>query len=122
MSMNNEETQLKEIICESIQDECIGHCNHPYCYKVDNIYNALTKKHFCLLPCSINDTVYFIGGIHNTLVKSAKVTEITMGDCQIVLHLCSENGVYFDMPSDEVYYKKEHAENYLRGREYGKRI
>ena len=116
MSMNNEETQLKEIICESIQDECIGHCNHPYCYKVNSVYNALAKKHFCLLPCAINDTVYFIGGVHNTLVKSATVTEITKGDCQIVLHLYSENGVYFDMPSDEVYYNKKDAENYLRSK------
>ena len=65
---------------------------------------------------------FFFFAVKRFRLKSAKVTEITMSDCQIVLHLCSENGVYFDMPSDEVYYKREHAENYLRGREYGKRI
>ena len=123
MSMNNEENQLKEIICESIQDECIGHCNHPYCYKVDNIYNALTKKHFCLLPCELNDTVYYVSNYNGQKsVKSSKVTEITITECQIILRLCSENGVYFDMPYEEVYYNKKDAENYLRGTAYGKRL
>lgn len=35
---------LEEIICEAIQDDCIGHCNHPYCYKVTNIVAKLKEN------------------------------------------------------------------------------
>lgn len=35
---------LEEIICEAIQDDCIGHCNHPYCYKVNNIVAKLKEN------------------------------------------------------------------------------
>ena len=40
MCMNN---SLKELVCEAVQeDDCIAHCNHSHCYKVNNVYFDMT--------------------------------------------------------------------------------
>lgn len=37
-------SNLEDIICEAIQDDCVRHCNHPYCYKVNNIVTKLKEN------------------------------------------------------------------------------
>ena len=94
---------LEEIICEAIQDDCIGHCNHPYCYKVNNIVSKLKENNVIITPYSVGDTVYYISG---RLAKPARVEEIYYNGCDFSLRLVSENNVYFDMPADKVYATK----------------
>ena len=100
-------TKLEEIICEAIQDDCIGHCNHPYCYKVNNIVAKLKENKVIITPYSVGDTVYYISGIHGSLAKPARVEEIYYNGCDFGLRLVSENNVYFDMPADKVYATEE---------------
>lgn len=97
------EDRLSEIICEAIQDVCIGHCNHPYCYKVTNIVNKLKENKVIITPHSVGDNVYYIDG---RFAKPARVDEIYYNGCDFSLRLVSENNVYFDMPADKVYATK----------------
>lgn len=44
--------RLIELICESIQtDECIGHCNHPYCGKCEHLADHLLANGVIVPPC-----------------------------------------------------------------------
>ena len=106
---------LKEIVCESIQDDdCIAHCNYPHCYKVNAVVDNLIKHNVILAPVAIGDTVYYISGIHGRLVKPAKVEEISFNGSAITLGLVSENNVYFDMLIDKVYLNKTEAEEVVK--------
>lgn len=109
------EEKLQDIICEVIQDGgCIGHCNHPPCYKVKQLAEALIKNGVIVPPCNVGDTVYYIGGIHNTLVKPARVDEIYFNGGDFGLGLVTENNVYFDMPANEVYLTKNAAKEAIK--------
>lgn len=106
---------LKEIVCEALQDDCVGHCNYPYCYKVNAIVDNLIKHNVILAPVTMGDTVYYITGIHGRLVNSAKVEDISFNGSDITLGLVSENNVYFDMLLDKVYLNKTDAEAAING-------
>lgn len=110
--MNN---TLEEIICEAIQDDCVGHCNHPYCHQVNNVVAKLKENNIILPPCGIGDTVYYITGIHGRLVKPAKVDEIIYNGTDFTLSLVTDNNCYFDIASDRVHYTLEEAEKYIGG-------
>lgn len=43
-----------------------------------------------VLPCKLGDTVYFIAGTYNSLVKPAKVEEIYIGDGSIALGVSTD--------------------------------
>ena len=106
--------KLEEVVCEAIQDDCIGHCNHPYCYKVNNIVTKLKQSNIIVSPYSIGDTVYFITGIHNSLVEPAKVSEIYYGgENNFTFNVVTDNCIYFDLPLDETYPTYEAAEKDL---------
>ena len=103
------DNELSEIICEAIQDDCIGYCNHPYCYKVNNIVAKLKENKVIITPYSVGDTVYYITGIHGRLAKPARVEEIYYNGSDFSLRLVSENNVYFDFPADKVYATEENC-------------
>lgn len=106
---------LHNIICEAIQEgECAWYCNYPPCNKVQQLAEALIKNGVIVPPCKIGDAVYYIGGIHNTLVKAAKVNEICFNGDAFSLGLISENNIYFDMQADEVFFTKNSAEEAIR--------
>lgn len=108
-------SNLEEVVCEAIQDECIGHCNHPYCNKVNNIVAKLKENNVIITPYSVGDTVYYITGIHGKLAKPARVEEIYYNGCDFSLGLVSENNVYFDMPADKVYTTEENCLKNIKG-------
>ena len=61
--------RLTELICENIQtDECVAHCNHPYCDKCKNLADYLLENGVIVPPCKVGDTVYRViemgTGIH----------------------------------------------------------
>ena len=39
--MNDVKKKLVGIVCEALQGECVGHCNHPPCTKVETIADRL---------------------------------------------------------------------------------
>lgn len=69
-----------------------------------------------VLPCKVGDTVYYHGGIHKSLIKSAVVEEIIINSCGVGdLLVTSENGVTFENAIGIFYFTKEEAEAALKG-------
>lgn len=63
------EDRLLELICESMQtDECISHCNHPYCDICKNIARRLLEDNWVRLSCRVGDILWF-----NTYKNNATV-------------------------------------------------
>ena len=68
-------------------------------------------------PCKVGDTVYYHGGIRNSLVKSAVVEEIIANSNGVSdLLVNSENGVTFENSIDIFYFTCEEAEAALAER------
>lgn len=95
--------------------ELIGKAIHQHTKKGikmplnEYIAECLMSKGVIVPPCSIGDTVFYITGIHNTLIKEAKVEEIYWGDGGFAFHVCS-GYVYFDIQEEDVFYSRESAE------------
>lgn len=71
-------------------------------------------------PCKVGDTVYYLGGIHKSLVKSATVEEIIASSNGVSdLLVNSENGVTFENSVDIFYFTPEEAEQALKGEHHG---
>ena len=70
----------------------------------------IKHENVIVAPCAVEDTVYYISGIHGRLVKPAKVEEIVYNGTDFTLGLVTDNNVYFDIPADRVHYTKEGAE------------
>ena len=80
------------------------------------IADHLLENNMIVLPCKVGDTVYYIGGIHRRLIKSATVVEIILnGDSVRDLFVNSEDGVSFENSFDTFFLTKEEAENALKG-------
>ena len=41
MPNTREKERLTNIVCEAMEDGCIGHCNYPPCFRVECVVNAL---------------------------------------------------------------------------------
>ena len=41
MPNTREKEKLTNIVCEAMEDGCIGHCNYPPCFQVERVVNAL---------------------------------------------------------------------------------
>lgn len=106
--------RLIELICENIQDECIAHCNHPYCYKCKNLADYLLANGVIVPPCKVGDKVYYIYWFNGKKIGEARVVEICCGECGFAYHLNSDY-TYFDLQEKEVYLTKEEAEQALKG-------
>ena len=65
------------------------------------------------LPCKVGDTVYYITGIHNTLIKPTKVEEVYFGDV-FAVHVSTQN-TSFTLVEGEFFLTKEEAEAALKG-------
>ena len=71
-------------------------------------------------PCKVGDTVYYLGGLYNRIIKSATVEEIICNSIGVSdLLVTSVNGVTFENSIDIFYFTKEAAENALKERERG---
>ena len=69
-----------------------------------------------VLPCRVGDTVYFVTGIYNNLVKPAKVEEIYIGDGSIALGV-STDFTTFTLQESEWYLTHAEADDALKARE-----
>ena len=62
-----------------------------------------------VLPCKVGSTVYFIGGIHNTLIKEVDVEDIYIADGSFALGV-STGFKTFAVQEGEWYATREEAE------------
>lgn len=72
--------KLVEIVCDAMEaDGCIGHCNHPPCFAVERVVNALIANGVTVLPCNVGDKIYYIdryaGKIDEDTVKFLTITK-----------------------------------------------
>lgn len=69
---------------------------------IEKLTDYLVEYGVIVCPYKINDTIYYATGIHNKLVKPAKVREIYYnGDC-FSYYVESDNGVLFVIQEDEI--------------------
>lgn len=107
---------------KSALSELIGKAIHQHAKKgikmplEEYVAECLMARGVIVPPCSIGDTVFYITGIHNTLVKEAKVEEIYFNDDGFAFRVCS-GYVYFDIQEDDVFYSRESAEQSIESRE-----
>lgn len=59
-------------------------------------------------PCSFGDTVYYITGIHGTLIREAIVEDFRISRYHTSFGVYDKSS-YFVLESDEVYFTKEEA-------------
>ena len=80
------------------------------------IVDCLLENGVIVLPCKVGDTVYYLGGIHRRLIKSATVVEIILNSDGVRgLFVNSEDGVSFENSLDTFLLTKEEAEQALKG-------
>lgn len=72
------------------------------------------KTRFVELPCKVGDTVYYITGIRNSLIKPAKIKEIILDDNGIKDLYVEGNGCNFENSFDIFYLAREEAEEKLK--------
>lgn len=66
------------------------------------------------LPCNVGVIVWYITGIHHSLIKSARVEEIIINETGIrELYVSTENGCYFQNDITTFYFTREAAEKAL---------
>ena len=117
---------MRERLIELLSDAEREHLNYEMAnkfypfddYKCHSEYIAdyLLENGVVALPCKVGDVVYFIGGIHNSLVKSAIVEEIIINDSGVRdLLVTSDNCVTFERAIDAFYFTREEAEKALKG-------
>ena len=63
---------------------------------------------------NVGDTVWYITGIHHTLIKSARVEEIIINETGVrELYVSTENGCYFQNDISTFYLTPEEAEKVI---------
>lgn len=63
-------------------------------------------------PCSFGDKVYYITGVHGTLIGEAIVEEIRISKDRTRFYVY-DRSYYFVLESDEIYFTREEAEKAL---------
>ena len=85
--------------------------------KADALANYLLANGVIVPKFNVGDTVWYITGIHRTIVKSAIVEEIIINRNGVSdLYVKNDMGGYFENSVDIFYKTKEEAEQALRER------
>ena len=84
--------------------------------RLEELAKADKDGRLVVLPCKVGDTVWYIGGIHNTLVKPARVMEFVVAD-NGVIDLCVEtdNCICYQDSFNSFFLTREEAEKALEG-------
>ena len=80
---------------------------------VTEIAEHLISNGVIVLPCKVDDTVYYITGIGHNLIKSAKIKEIIIDENGIKDLYVAGDGHNFENSFDIFYLSKEQAEQAL---------
>ena len=102
--------------------KCIDCLHYERCKKL-GIFNIETlsvcedftaRSEWVHLSCKVGDIVWYITGIHHSLIKSARVEEIIINETGIrELYVSTENGCYFQNDITTFYFTREEAEKAL---------
>lgn len=104
----------RERLIELIQS-AVGGCARHW---AEVIADYLLAHGVIVPPCKVGDTVYYLGGLYNSLIRSATVEEIIANSNGVSdLLVNSENGVTFENSIDIFYFTREEAEAALAERE-----
>lgn len=101
--------------CVKLQGDCSNGClwEEKVWEKLAHYEDLEEQGRLIELPCKVGDTVYYITGIHNTLIKPAKVEEVYFGDV-FAVHVSTQNAS-FTLVEGEFFLTKEEAEAALKG-------
>lgn len=80
---------------------------------VTEIAEHLISNGVIVLPCKVDDIVYYITGIGHNLIKSAKIKEIIIDENGIKDLYVAGDGHNFENSLDIFYLSKEQAEQAL---------
>lgn len=80
---------------------------------VTEIAEHLISNGVIVLPCKVDDIVYYITGIGHNLIKSAKIKEIIIDENGIKNLYVAGDGHNFENSFDIFYLSKEQAEQAL---------
>ena len=80
---------------------------------VTEIAEHLISNGVIVLPCKVDDIVYYITGIGHNLIKSAKIKEIIIDENGIKDLYVAGDGHNFENSFDIFYLSKEQAERTL---------
>ena len=101
-----------------MRERLIELLKHEFGTKVSEITaDYLLANGIIVPPCKVGDTVYYITGIYNSLIRSAEVIEIYCSDSGFAYRVSSDY-VNFDLQQSEIYFTKEEAEQALKERFY----
>ena len=68
------------------------------------------------LPFKLGDTVWFITGIHNTLIQSAKVEELSIDELGVsYIGVRTDNNIYFEKNTNHFHSTRVEAKIALEG-------
>lgn len=111
--------RLKELICEVIQtDECISHCNHPYCGECERLADHLLANGVIVPTMRLGQACFHPCGYLNK-VDECRVSSITQkADGSFKIRLTNLRGRWvFEITADEigktVFLTREEAEKAL---------
>lgn len=82
--------KLIEIVCDAMEsDGCIGHCNHPPCFEVERVVNALIDSGVTVQEwVSVND---MLPKDDSDVLAYSMISEESR-----IYPACYSNGVWFD--------------------------
>lgn len=82
---------------------------------MDDCYNFTARSKWVHLPCNVGDTVYYITGIYNQLIKSATIKDITFNLNGITsLFVTNKDGMSFEKDINIFFLSYEEAEKALK--------
>lgn len=96
-----------------------NHEYYTYTNKSEKCECFKNKNEFVRLPCKVGDTVYYITGIHKSLIKPAKIKEIIFDSTGIRDLFVSTDNCEFENSFDIFYLTREEAEKGLEERSNG---
>ena len=120
MTREAERKRLVELLCGFYKEYAGGH----YVFyltddEAEEVADHLLDNGIVVPPCKVGDKVYYTCGIHNKLVKEARVEEIYYNGDTFAYQVCSDYA-HFTLQYYETYFTREEAEKALRKEDEGK--
>lgn len=98
-----------------VMERCGCHYNDVEKY-INELTDYLLKNGVIVPPCKVGDTVWYITGIHHTLIKSAIVEEIIVNREGVSDLLVTSGNITFENSIDIFYFTREEAKKSLEKR------
>lgn len=84
-------------------------------YALNCIVDKILANGVIVPPCKVGDTVWYITGIHGTLIKSAMVEEIIVDKNGVSGLVVNSENIKFENSIEQFYMTKKEAQQVLKG-------